>query len=61
MSADSSGGAFAASLEAGIAIPFNSWDIGLILKYTTIDQEVEGAANTELGGLSVLLSAGYNF
>jgi hypothetical protein len=61
-SSNTDGSSFAASLEGGVGyIVNNNWDIGLILKYTTVSQEVEDGDNTEMGGTSVLLSLGYNF
>jgi hypothetical protein len=60
-SAETSGTTLAASLEAGGLYTINRWDFGIILKYTMNEQEVEGAGNSNLGGLSALLAAGYNF
>ncbi|MDR2104235.1 MAG: hypothetical protein LBP51_00605 [Deferribacteraceae bacterium] len=60
-SESTSGNALAGSLEAGVVFPFNRWDFGFILKYTMIEQEVENAENTDLGGFSALFSIAFNF
>jgi hypothetical protein len=58
---DTDGSSPAVSIEGGVGYMFNNWEIGLILKYTAISQDVEGGDDTEMGGTSVLLSMGYNF
>jgi hypothetical protein len=59
--ADTSGSSFAYSAEGGFGYLFNNWDIGLLVKYTGISQEIEGGGDTDLGGASFLVTVGYNF
>lgn len=59
--AETSGSTFAFSVQGGAIFQINKWDFGLILRYTSIDQEIEGGDSTDFGGISVLASVGYNF
>jgi hypothetical protein len=58
---DTSGTALAFSLQEGVICMINSWDIGLLFRYTVIEQGVRGASKTDLGGASLLVTVGYNF
>jgi hypothetical protein len=58
---ETDGNAFAYSVEGGIRYLFNKCDIGFIVKYTWITQEVEDEDETDLGGASFLVTVGYNF
>jgi hypothetical protein len=60
-SVDTSGSSFAYSAEGGFGYLFNNWDIGLLVKYTGISQEIEDGGDTDLGGASFLVTVGYNF
>jgi hypothetical protein len=61
LKAETDGSSLAYSVEGGIRYLFSKWDIGFIVKYTGITQEVEGGEDSELGGTSFLLTFGYNF
>jgi hypothetical protein len=61
LKAETSGSSFAYSVEGGIRYLFTKWDIGFMVKYTGITQEVEGGEETDLGGASFLVTVGYNF
>jgi hypothetical protein len=55
------GGAFALSLETGVRYKLGAaWELGLSLGYTYLKQESDGG-DIDLSGLSILLTAGYNF
>jgi len=57
-----SGNALAGILEAGARYQINKLiDVGGALKYTLLSQKVDGAKNTNLGGLSVVAQVGFNF
>jgi hypothetical protein len=60
-SVDTYGTSFAYSAEGGFGYLFNKIDIGFLAKYTGISQKMEGGGNTELGGVSFLVTLGYNF
>jgi hypothetical protein len=58
---DTSGTSFAYSAEGGFGYLFNNWDVGFLVKYTGITQEIESGGDTDLGGASFLVTVGYNF
>jgi hypothetical protein len=61
LSKQTSGSAFAASIEGGAVYLINSYNLGFILKYSMIEQDVKDEDSTNLGGVSILLTVGYSF
>jgi hypothetical protein len=52
--------ALAYSVEGGIRYQFKRGDIGFIIKYTKMNQKIEGVKDSELGGTAFLITVGFN-
>lgn len=59
---DDDGTALAAIIEAGVRFPVQkNIDLGLAARYSYINQSVDNADDTNLGGLAIVAQVGFNF